>query len=117
MFDLSDYELLQEGVTNQEKAKKIMGEPTLISDLDSDEAWIYYSEDVENFLFFKPKITARNILVLKFDRLQNLRKLEKVSFANEEQKLIFTPKHTEVESHKTGFFKSIFSNVGQIKAQ
>ncbi len=117
VFDLSGYELLQEGVTNKEKVLKIMGSPTLISDLDNDEAWIYYAEDVENFLFFKPDIKDRNILVLRFNESETIKELKKISFANEEKRLSFVSSYTNVESHKVGFFKLIFSNVGQIKAQ
>jgi outer membrane protein assembly factor BamE (lipoprotein component of BamABCDE complex) len=117
MFILSDHEILLEGVTDKEKVVKLMGSPTLISDLDAEEAWIYYSEDVNSILFFKPKITSRTMLVLKFDQLNVIKDLKRVDFSVEEKKLEFNPNYTKVESHKAGLFKSIFSNVGQIKAQ
>jgi len=116
-FELSDGERLQTRITSKETAAKIMGSPTLISDLDDKEVWIYYAEEVNNFLFFKPKVEARNILVLTFDHEQNLSELKKINFDDEEKALIFSQNYTKVNSHQTGFFKSIFSNVGQIKAQ
>ncbi len=54
MFDLSGHEQLQEGVTTKDNLIKIMGSPTLISDFDESESWIYYSENVKYLLFFKP---------------------------------------------------------------
>jgi outer membrane protein assembly factor BamE (lipoprotein component of BamABCDE complex) len=117
MFNLSDHEVLLEGVTSKKKVVNLMGSPTLISDLDAEEAWIYYSEDINNVLFFKPKITSRTMLVLKFDQLNVIKDLKKIDFSDEEKKLEFNSDYTKVESHEAGLFKSIFSNVGQIKAQ
>jgi outer membrane protein assembly factor BamE (lipoprotein component of BamABCDE complex) len=117
MFDLSDHELVQEGITTKERVIKIMGSPTTISNFDQDSAWIYYSEDVNRFLFFNPKITARNILVVKFNAKETVKELKKISLQNEEKNLEFVSDYTAVDSHKVGFFKSIFSNVGQIKPQ
>jgi outer membrane protein assembly factor BamE (lipoprotein component of BamABCDE complex) len=116
MFEFSDHEMLQEGVTTKERVLKMMGSPTLISDLDQDEAWIYFSEDLKGFLFFKPKIVERNILVIRFES-DTIKELKKLSLNDEAKNLQFTADYTAVDSHKVGFFKSIFSNVGQIKAQ
>lgn len=117
MFDLSDHDLLQEGITTKERVLKIMGSPTAISDFDQDSAWIYYSEDVNRFLFFNPKIITRNILVVKFNAKETVKELKKIDLRNEEKNLEFVSDYTAVDSHKVGFFKSIFSNVGQIKPQ
>lgn len=116
IFELSDHDILQEGITSKERVLKIMGSPTLISDFDS-EVWIYYSEDVKNFLFFKPEVTERNVLVIKFNDAEIVKEMKRINFSDEVKKLNFVSNHTTVDSHKTGFFKSIFSNVGQIKAQ
>jgi len=117
MFDLSDHQFLQEGVTTKERLLKIMGSPTVISDLDNDEAWIYYAEDVNHFLFFKPKIIARDVLVVRFDASSTVRELKKIDLSSEEKNLDFASNYTAVESHKVGAFKSFFSNVGQVKPQ
>lgn len=117
MFDLSDHETLQEGVTTKERVLRIMGSPTIISNLDSDEAWIYYSEDVRHFLFFNPDATSRNLLTVRFDHSGAISELKRIDLAMEEKSLEFIPAYTMVDSHKIGFFKSIFSNVGQVKPQ
>lgn len=117
MFDLSDHYLLQEGITSQDRVLRIMGSPTVISQLDNDESWIYFSEDVKYLLFFYPTIQERSILVLRFDSSGVVRELKLLSLDDEDKKLAFITKHTAVESRKTGFFKSIFSNVGTVKPQ
>jgi outer membrane protein assembly factor BamE (lipoprotein component of BamABCDE complex) len=117
LFDLSDHQLLQEGVTSKERVLKIMGSPTIISNLDSNETWIYYSEDVKNLLFFIPDITSRTIVTLKFDDSDTVKKIEKFDLENEAKEMKFLSQYTYVKSKKIGFFKSLFSNVGQVKAQ
>lgn len=116
MFDLSDHHLLQEEIITKSKVLSIMGSPTLISDLNGEEMWIYYAENVKKLLFFKPDIVNREIILLAFDNNEVLKKLENYSLANE-KKLNFSSDHTKVKSNKVGFFKSIFSNVGQIRPQ
>ncbi len=115
LFDLSDHQLVQEGITSKERVLKIMGSPTIISNLD-DETWIYYSEESERILFFIPDIKERTILTLKFDRSETVNNLQIITLADEDQKMKFVSKYTKVSSNKIGFFKSIFSNVGQVKA-
>lgn len=116
-FDLADHHLLQEDVTSKESVMKIMGSPTIISELNGQENWLYYSEDVESFLFFIPKITSRTIFVIKFDDSNTIKNLQKFDLASEKEKLKFISDYTEVKGHKVGFFKSIFSNIGQVKPQ
>jgi outer membrane protein assembly factor BamE (lipoprotein component of BamABCDE complex) len=117
IFDVADYELLQEGITSKDRVIKILGSPTLISDLDDKEAWIYYAEETKLLLFFKPKIISRNILVIRFDEENTLEELKKIDLSAEEKKLIFATDFTAVESHKDSLFKSFFSNVGSVKPQ
>jgi outer membrane protein assembly factor BamE (lipoprotein component of BamABCDE complex) len=117
MFDMSDHNLLQEGITSKERVLKIMGSPTLISDLDSDEAWIYYAENLKRLLFFKPDIISRDVLVIKFNEIGTIRELNRIDLNDEEKQLQFAANFTNVESRKIGFLKSLFSNVGQVKSQ
>jgi len=117
MFDMSDHNLLQEGITSKERVLKIMGSPTLISDLDSDEAWIYYAEDLKRLLFFKPDVISRDVLVVRFNEAGTIRELSRIDLNDEEKKLQFAANFTNVESRKIGLLKSLFSNVGQVKSQ
>ena len=117
MFDMSNHNLLQEGITSKERVLKIMGSPTLISDLDSDEAWIYYAENLKRLLFFKPDIISRDVLVIKFNEIGTIRELNRFDLSDEDKQLQFAENFTNVESRKIGFLKSLFNNVGQIKSQ
>ena len=117
VFDLSDHHLLKEGVTSKDRVLRIMGSPTIISDLDADETWVYYFENVERILFFYPVTTQRDVLVLRFDKEGVIKELKSLNLEDQDDKLAFISKYTTVKSNEMGFFKSIFSNVGQIKPQ
>ncbi len=116
MFEMSDYEFLEEGVTNKQKALQIMGSSTFSSYLAENEILFYYSEDVKHLLFFKPKIIARKVVSLKFDENNILSKIQEYDLAAQKN---FSPNLniTKVKSNEIGFFKSIFSNIGTVTPQ
>lgn len=116
MFDLSEADALQEGVTSKERVLKIMGSPTLVSELDDEETWIYYSENVEHLLFFKPTIEERQVMVLSFDSNGVIHDLRKVGLSDEDHKINFATNYTEIGDHETSLIKSFFGNVGSVKA-
>jgi len=116
MFDLADHHLLQSGITTKDRVLNIMGSPTVIADLNDDETWIYYAEDVKQMLFFKPDVVTRNIIAIKFDNSQTIKELTNHDIS-QESKLDFASNYTKVNSVKHGFFKSLFSNIGQVRPQ
>ena len=116
MFDLSDHQLLQEGITTKDRVLRIMGSPTLTSDLEGSETWIYFAEDVKSLLFFRPDIKTRTMIAIKFDNSDTIRELKNYDLSDD-KKINFASNYTEVKSNKIGFFKSIFGNVGQIRPQ
>jgi outer membrane protein assembly factor BamE (lipoprotein component of BamABCDE complex) len=117
MFDLSDYNLVEKDISSKERVLKLMGSPTLVSNLDSREAWIYYAEEVNYLLFFYPSVKNRKILLLKFDDSEIVRNVEFFDLKNEDQKISFVSKYTAVDGHEEGLIKAIFGNVGQIRPQ
>lgn len=115
MFDLSDANLLQEKVTSKDEVLRYMGYPTLTSYIN-EEVWIYMAEDKKYLLFFKPKTVSREILVIKFDDKNTVKTLQRLSLSDGDNKLHFSPKYTEVTDNDESFFKSLFGNIGQVKA-
>ena len=117
MFDLSDSDMLQEGITSKERVLKIMGSPTIISALDNEETWIYYSESVKHILFFYPKTEERQILTLNFSDNGVVKDMKKINLADENNEIQFAENITEIDDHETSLFKSFVDNVGQVKPQ
>jgi len=114
MFEYSDIHLLDVGM-DQNSVLGIMGSPTFKSQIE-DETWFYMHEKTKSFLFFKPKIIERQILTLDFAG-QNISDISKYSLEDQAQNFSFETKHSQVPEHKIGFFKSLISNIGQVKAQ
>ncbi len=115
MFDLTDYEYLQEEVATKSEVLQIMGSASFVSHIDQ-EKWLYYSQNVKKFLFFKPKITDRKIVILTFDDNEILQKIENYSL-KDEKNIKFSSNYTKVEGFEKGIFKSLFSNIGRVSTQ
>lgn len=115
MFDLSDHDQLKEEITTKDVVLRIMGSPTLVADFSDEETWIYFAEDVKSLLFFKPTIVSRTIISIKFNN-NTIKELQRFDLSNQSD-LKFAINYTEVKSNKIGFFKSILSNIGQVKPQ
>jgi outer membrane protein assembly factor BamE (lipoprotein component of BamABCDE complex) len=116
LFDLSDFEVIEKDLSAKDRVYEAMGDPTLISNLGNKETWIYYHQRVNNILFFHPKIEDRKIMVIEFDDNQIVSNLRFYDMKDERKDFIFSSKFTEVEGKKISFFKSLFSNIGQVRA-
>ncbi len=114
-FELSDYKLLKEGINNKNHTLDAMGYPSLISDSGNGELWIYYSEDVEKFLFFKPKTLDRQIIAISFNNQEIINKISNYDL-KDQNPIKINPNYTEVESSKLPWWKQIFGNIGQVRA-
>ena len=114
-FDLSDYQLVKEGVTTQEMLIQNMGSPTLISEIDNKEMWIYFSEDVRKLLFFKPKILNRKVMIVGFEKNEIISDINNYDLSNENY-IKFANDYTTVKSNKKGFWSQLFGNIGQVRA-
>ena len=79
LFENIDTNFIQKDITSKNSLLKNMGSPSIITWIEDDEYWIYYSEQIKHILFMKPSIIDRNIIVLKFnpeDRVDYYKKLD-----------------------------------------
>ena len=117
-FELSDYQSLQEGISTKDEALKAMGYPSLVEDFESDELWIYYSEDIKKLLFFKPKILDRKIMTINFDSKKYIKKISSYDLSNQSE-IIFSKNYTTIINQKSvdkpSWWKQIFDNIGQVR--
>ena len=114
-FELSDHHLVKKGISNKETVVRLMGSPTFTSEIDNEELWIYYSEEVRKLLFLKPKIKKRKIITISFDKTNIANQIQHYSL-DDGKNLSFSSKHTEVKAINEGFWSDIFGNIGQISA-
>lgn len=117
IFDDEYEKYLQKDVSKKDFVLKVMGSPTIISNLDyENQAWIYINEEVENFLFFKPKIVKRKVKYFQFNEDETLKNIQQFSL-NDQKNYDFYPEFTRVEDKEIGFFRTLFGNIGQVRAQ
>ncbi len=92
-----------------------MGQPSFISETDQKEFWVYYSEDIKKFLFFKPEAIDRKIVTITFNNKNIVENIK--TFDLKDQNLInINPNYTEVASQKKSWWSQIFGNIGQVRA-
>jgi outer membrane protein assembly factor BamE (lipoprotein component of BamABCDE complex) len=114
-FDLSDYDRLQEGINDKDDVLEAMGYPSFTSENKDGEAWVYYSEDVQKLLFFKTKILERQMVAFSFaadGKIANIGEYD----LDDEKEVAFSGKITKVASQKKSWWKRIFDNIGQVRA-
>ena len=114
MFDNNDIDFIKKGVTSKTTLLKSLGTPTIVSQIDDKELWIYYSENTKHILFFKPTIIDRDILLLKFDEESRVNDIKKLDLNDEDKQYFFNQNKTFVQGHKNNLFKSIYENIGSI---
>lgn len=114
MFDNNNIDFIKKGVTSKNTLLKSLGTPTIISEINDKELWIYYSENIKHILFFKPKVIDRDILLLKFDEEERVNYVKKLDLEDEDKRYFFNQNETFVESHKNNLFKTIYENIGAI---
>ncbi|MFT5703996.1 MAG: outer membrane protein assembly factor BamE (lipoprotein component of BamABCDE complex) [Rickettsiales bacterium] len=114
-FDLSDYGRLKEQISNKNDVLSFMGYPSFTSEVGDNELWVYYSEDVQKFLFFQKKTLDRQIATISFNDQDIIRKIDNYSLSDQNSVAI-SKKFTEVKNQKKSWWSQIFSNIGQVRA-
>jgi outer membrane protein assembly factor BamE (lipoprotein component of BamABCDE complex) len=114
-FELSDYQNLKAGINNKNNTLDAMGYPSLTDNSADGELWIYYSENIEKLLFFKPETLDRKIITVSFNNDQTIKQINSYDLADQNQ-IDFNPDYTKVDSAKVSWWKQIFGNIGQVRA-
>jgi len=114
-FELSDYKTLKENLNNRDDVLNTMGYPILTEYFGKEEVWIYYSEDVEKFLFFKPKILNSQITTISFNDKHQIKTIKNYDLSNQNS-LQLNPNYTKVDNPQPKWWRQIFGNIGQVRA-
>ncbi len=107
-------EKLKIGFTTKIQVKNILGDP-LIIDMQRVETWIYFSQKIEKFAFFEPKLSSRNVILLSFKN-KILSKVE--LFSKKDSKIIdISTKQVISGGRKLSVLQQIFGNIGNFSSQ
>lgn len=116
IFESIEKDEIETDLSSKNQVFAIMGSPTITVDDENGENWVYFSENVRNLLFFKPKVIKREIFVVKFDENDIVNEFATYSL-NDQRDIDFDGDFTNSSNKKPGFFKSLFGNIGQVTPQ
>lgn len=112
-FDPEQVAKLEAGVTTKDMVQEIMGSPSAIATFQTEgDAWYYISSKTEHLAFFEKEVTAREILVVKFDINDVVAELQGLDLeAGEEVKIV--ERETPTGGRKLGLLEQLFGNLGR----
>lgn len=108
--DKSLVEKLQIGVTTQDQALEILGDPSTKSTFNPD-IWYYISSKMKAKGFLKAKITNEQVMKLSFKKS----KLSEIVFTDNitHQEIVFNKDKSHVGGDDSGVLKDFFHNFGR----
>ena len=108
------YQKLNIGKSTKSQIKKILGEPLMI-DNQLGETWIYFSQKIEKFAFFEPKLSSRKVILLTFKKSILI---NKEIFSQRDSKIIEISTRKVISGgRKLTVLQQIFGNIGNFSSQ
>lgn len=93
------------------EVENVIGVPSNVISLDKD-TWIYMSSEMEQIAFFDPKEVKRDLLVIKFDKYDQVDDIKRMTKADGRE-ISIDETRTQSVGKKQGFFEKYFGGVGQ----
>lgn len=113
IFDDNDVREIKVGLTNRENVVKILGHPINQSYFDNN-LWIYYSYQIKEVMFFKPKITNQKVLAIQFNSETDIVSDMSLYDINSENYEILNDINDNMDKDKNNIIQDILRNIGQI---
>ncbi len=113
IFDDNDIREIKVGLTNRENVVKILGYPINQSYFDNN-LWIYYSYQIKEVMFFKPKITNQKVLAIQFNSETDIVSDMSLYDINSENYEILNDINDNMDKDKNNIIQDILRNIGQI---
>ena len=104
---------IQPGELTREEVVEILGSPSAITAFGSD-TWYYISQRTETFAFFSPKVTERQILVVKFAKDGRVTTVETVGL-EQGKEIVPVERKTPTHGNKLTVLEQIIGNLGRFK--
>jgi len=104
---------IQPGELTREEVVEILGSPSSITAFGSD-TWYYIAQRTKTFAFFAPKVTERQVLVVKFAKDGKVTAVETVGL-DRGQEIDPVERKTPTHGNKITFFEQIVGNLGRFR--
>ena len=96
---------IRQGVTKAEEVRRVLGPPSTVSAFDR-KTWFYIGKREETVAFFKPAVTAQQVIELRFDEADRVRSIR--TFGIEDAREVArVNRTTRAEGEEPGIFRSM----------
>ena len=104
---------IKPGEQTREEVAEILGSPSSITPFGSD-TWYYISKRTATFAFFEPKVTERQVLVVKFSKDG---KVASVDSKGLDQSRVINPVERKTPTHgnKMTILEQMIGNLGRFR--
>lgn len=99
------------GKQNRDDVRDALGSPSSIGVLDK-ESWYYLNQRTETVAFFSPKLTARQVVVVRFDANGVVSDV-RVLGPQDGREVELSERVTPTSGNELGFLEQIFGNFGK----
>jgi len=100
---------MKAGDITRDEVGEILGSPSTTANFGGD-VWFYISEKTETLAWFRPKVTERTVLVMRFDKEGVLSKKMLVG-VDAQNKITPIGRSTPTHGNELTFFEQIIGNV------
>ena len=112
-LDPERVEEIKPGEQSREEVAEILGSPSSVTTF-GDDTWYYIAKQTETFSFFSPKVTERQILVIKFSKDGKVTKVEKVGL-EQAREINQVERKTPTHGNKMTVLEQLVGNLGRFR--
>jgi outer membrane protein assembly factor BamE (lipoprotein component of BamABCDE complex) len=102
------------GIDTKESVLAKYGEPSMIGAFDQN-AWYYLASGDQSRAFFRPRVTAREVVAFHFDEAGAVQSVEKFGLADG-LNVKMASRTTPTRGKELSFWEQVLGNVGQLPA-
>jgi outer membrane protein assembly factor BamE (lipoprotein component of BamABCDE complex) len=102
---------IQVGIDDKSSVEERLGTPTNVATFDGD-VWYYISSTEEQFAFFDPETTERQILAVSFDKDGKVTSLDKYGL-EDGVVVAMVDRETPTRGRELSFLQQMFGNIGR----
>ncbi len=102
---------VQPGVQTKDQVAQLLGTPSTIATFD-DKTWYYVSKRTETTAFFPPDITDQQVLVVKFDDIDTVEKIQILGM-NDAYEIEPVGRITPTYGQRLTILQQLFGNIGR----
>lgn len=102
---------IQPGVQTKDQVAQLLGTPSTVATFD-DKTWYYISKRTETTAFFAPDITDQQVLIVKFDDIDMVEKVQLYGM-NEAYEIDPVSRSTPTHGQRLTILQQLFGNVGR----